>query len=102
MDDRLRGVSPANAIIPRVSEWGGASLPGPEGPRIWQQDRIHSARQNVRLGPQVVPEQGRLKPVLTVQDQLAQAQRVQELTEPTLQLSVRRILGLMSPMGRCQ
>ena len=35
-----------------------------------------------------VQEQGRLKPAMTVQGQLAQAQKVQELTEPTLQLSV--------------
>ena len=106
MDDRLRGMSPANAIIPRISGWGGASLPSPEGPRVSQQDSIHSARQNVGSGPQVsraqeqayqalrvqeqavqvprVQEQGRLKPAMTVQEQLAQAERVHELTEPTL------------------
>ena len=85
------------------------SLPGPEGPRVWQRDSIHSARQSVGLGTQVlraqeqayqahgvqkqavqarrVQEQGRLKPAMTVQEQLVLAQRVPELTEPTLQLS---------------
>ena len=35
-----------------------------------------------------VQEQGRSIPAMTVQEQLAQAQRERDLTEPTLQLSV--------------
>ena len=53
MDDLLRGVSFATAIIPMVSGWCGASLSMPQGPRVWQQDSIHSVRQNVGLWPQV-------------------------------------------------
>ena len=53
MDDLLRVMSSANAMLPMVSGWCGASLPMPQGPRVWQQDSIHSARQNVGLWPQV-------------------------------------------------
>ena len=33
MDDILRGVSSADAILPMVSAWCGASLPMPQGPQ---------------------------------------------------------------------
>ena len=78
MDDLLRGVSPAKAIIPSVSGWGGASLPMPEGPKVWQQDSIHSARQNVGSGPQVSRAQEQAYQALGVQKQAVQALRVQE------------------------
>ena len=50
MEDRLKGASPAKSIVPGGSGCGGASLPHPGSPRVWQQDSIHSARQNVNVG----------------------------------------------------
>ena len=78
MDDPLRGVGPANAILPRVSRWRGASLPRPEGPRARQQDRTHSATHNVGLGPQVLRAQEQAYQALGVQKQAVQALRVEE------------------------
>ena len=49
--------------------------------------RIKHQEQKQAVQTLRVQEQLRLKPALTAQGQLAQAQRVQELTEPTLQLS---------------
>ena len=50
MEDRLKGARPAKSIVPGGLGWGGASLQHPGSPRVWQQDSIHSAKQNVNVG----------------------------------------------------
>ena len=108
MDDFLRVVGSAHAILPMVSGWCGASLPFPEGPRVWQQDsitvpdrtlgcgrkfeerksrRIKHQEQKQAVQALRVQEQGLLKPAMDGTRPIARAQRVQELTEPTPQLS---------------
>ena len=74
MDERLSGVSPLNPFNPLGPEWRESCL-WPEGPRIWQHDV--GVRQQVSLAPQAprVPEQGRMMPAATVQQQIAQALR---------------------------